>query len=99
MLHFIKYTLNSIHPTQQINIMIELDSQVIKNLQLKKGTKLKNIKNLLKAQSNKNSIKCNHQFYPRVVNKSDIVLNYGKFKMLNKGFNFNFLDNRINSSN
>lgn len=44
---------------------------------------------LLKAHSNDNFIKFNHQFYLKVVNKTDIVFTDVELNMMYKELNFN----------
>jgi len=82
--------MNTLHPAQQFNTLFELDSQIGRKIYSKKKTQAKKLNNLVQTQLQSEIIKCNHKFYPRVVNMTNIVFNENELDLLNKGLNFNF---------
>lgn len=82
--------LHIIHPVHYDDVMYQIDSQINKIMKSKRTSQDKKIKKLLVKKQSNNVIKCHHQFFPRVVNSTDIKFETDEINLLNKGLNYNF---------
>lgn len=89
--------LNSIHVSQQYSILSHIDQQLDRKIAQKKNTQDKKIRNLMEKQHTKEIIKCSHIFHKRVINYTDISFDENELKLLNKGLQFNFPNNKKTS--
>jgi predicted GIY-YIG superfamily endonuclease len=85
--------LNEIHPAQITSILSKIESQIAKEISLKKRTQKKKLETLLNKKHNIDIGKINHKFYPRTINLSDVVFDDDEMKLLNKGLKYNLVNN------
>lgn len=73
-----------------------MDSEINFKITQKRQVQKRKIQNLSQAQLATEIINCNHKFHPRVLNPTNINFHTTEIEFLNKGLNYNFLDNRKN---
>lgn len=88
--------LNKLHPAQH-DILSTLESQVTSIINKKRDTQNKKIERLLQTQIIQEKVSCKHKFFPTVTNLTKINFDKNEMKLLNKGMNFNFPNNKKTS--
>ena len=89
---------NKVHPALIDSIIEQINKCITNKIKLHKHKQAIKISHLINSKC-KGNVESTHNFYPRIINTTDVTLTDAETKLISKGLNYNFPPNLKNKHN